>query len=309
MRLEQLHYLVSIINHHSINAAANALHMTQQSLSNSMQLLEQELQIQILERTHRGVHLTPNGEIVYQTAQQILLLWQNMQQQFSVDMKLSFSIPLKIVASKRVIDNLLLKPLNTYQRTYPDSSIICEDESYSSIVSGDIDFSYYDLIFTTFYFQNKKFFNKDLPANTAFMPLIEHKLLLVAHKDSDIAALKYISSSRLNELPIRCYDIINPETREGYEPLIQFYRQLKISSKNMFYSNSIAFCIQGVLDNLFYLLCSEGSEAQLFVHPDVVFIPIRTRFKIMTGYLLPESQTLTPAAEKFIEIFQSVYNQ
>lgn len=79
MRLEQLRYLIAVAAQKSINKAAETLYITQQSLNNSMNALENELNLKLLDRSHRGVKLTTQGKIVYETALQIVALWDNME--------------------------------------------------------------------------------------------------------------------------------------------------------------------------------------------------------------------------------------
>lgn len=62
VRLEQLFYLVEIANCKSINKAAENLHLSHQSLSKSMQHLEDELSSTLLLRTNKGITLTGDGE-------------------------------------------------------------------------------------------------------------------------------------------------------------------------------------------------------------------------------------------------------
>ncbi len=309
MRLEQLEYLVTIARHRSINAAAGALHMTQQSLSNSMQSLEQELGVELLERTHRGISLTKNGQIVYDTALEMLSLWQGMQQNLTSPAAAPFSDTLRICSSLRIIDNVIPKPFNAYQRLYPSSTVICDDDAYEALSQGEIDFGYYDLILTVYYFHHDQFLDNQPPAGLTFVPLLEHGLLLAAHRDSEIAGLKFISAARLRKLAIRVYEPDDWTTSGSHQNLlINFYRKLGLTFGNVRYSNSITFCLQGVLDNLFCILCTNGSQAQLFAHPDIVFVPVHIDFKIVTGYLLPQGRQLSPAAAKFVEVFQQIYS-
>lgn len=307
MRLEQLQYLITIIEHHSINAAANALHMTQQSLSNSMQSLEQELNTQILDRNHRGVCLTKNGEIVYQTSLQMLSMWQDMRSRFSFQADdTAFKDSLRILSTSRTIDHLILSPFQAYKKRYPASMAICDDESYKTILTGNFDASYYDLIITTLFFENKKLLDYKPPKGTVFIPLYEYKPLIVAHRSSSISSLKYITPAHLRKLPLRIYEPKAWTDRDA-DILQYYYRHLGLSAKNIRHSDSIAFCIQGVLDNLFYVSCPEGSQSKLFIHPDIVFIPVRNPIKVVAGYFLPEGHKLSESALKFIDVFQTVY--
>jgi len=62
MYLEQLKHLIQISKHKSIAAASEIVHLTPQALSLSIKRLEEELEINLLRRTSRGVFLTEKGK-------------------------------------------------------------------------------------------------------------------------------------------------------------------------------------------------------------------------------------------------------
>lgn len=78
MRLEQLEYLLAIQKHHSMTAAADILHVTQQSISVAIKSLEDEMTIPLLERSKKGSYLTPAGEEVAEFAKDIFTRWEEI---------------------------------------------------------------------------------------------------------------------------------------------------------------------------------------------------------------------------------------
>lgn len=72
MTLQQLRYLIAISETNSIRKAAEALFISQPSLSVAIQQLEEELGIKILNRSSRGVSLTQEGEELVGYAHQLL---------------------------------------------------------------------------------------------------------------------------------------------------------------------------------------------------------------------------------------------
>lgn len=61
MRIQQLEYLEKIVEAGSINEAAKRLFLTQPSLSNAVKELENEMGIQIFQRSSGGISLTAEG--------------------------------------------------------------------------------------------------------------------------------------------------------------------------------------------------------------------------------------------------------
>ena len=66
MRIEQIHYFVETVNSGSLSNAAQKLKISQPALSISIANLENELNIQLLNRSYRGITLTPKGKLIYE---------------------------------------------------------------------------------------------------------------------------------------------------------------------------------------------------------------------------------------------------
>lgn len=61
MNFKQLSYFVAIADHRSFLKASQALHISQPTVSAQIKLLEEELQVELLERRFDGTVLTPEG--------------------------------------------------------------------------------------------------------------------------------------------------------------------------------------------------------------------------------------------------------
>jgi DNA-binding transcriptional LysR family regulator len=65
MRLNQIRDFVAAVEHGSINAAARALSISQPAITKSIKSLEKDLQVQLVQRTARGVMPTEYGRAFY----------------------------------------------------------------------------------------------------------------------------------------------------------------------------------------------------------------------------------------------------
>ena len=72
MTLQQLKYVITVASAGTITEAANALYLSQPSLTNSIHELEKEMNITIFNRTNKGISLSQEGEIFLGYARQIL---------------------------------------------------------------------------------------------------------------------------------------------------------------------------------------------------------------------------------------------
>lgn len=72
MTLQQLRYIVTIVNCGSISEAAKELFITQPSLSNAVKELEKEMGISIFNRSSKGIALSSQGMEFLSYARQVL---------------------------------------------------------------------------------------------------------------------------------------------------------------------------------------------------------------------------------------------
>lgn len=70
--LRRLRHFVTVAEQRSFRGSAEALHVSQPSLTRQIQLLEEQLGVTLLKRGPRGVELTPAGEQFYGDATRIL---------------------------------------------------------------------------------------------------------------------------------------------------------------------------------------------------------------------------------------------
>ena len=72
MRIQQLYYIIKIVETGSMNEAAKQLYITQPSLSNAVRDLEREMGIDIFNRNPKGITLTQDGVEFLSYARQIV---------------------------------------------------------------------------------------------------------------------------------------------------------------------------------------------------------------------------------------------
>ena len=72
MTLKELAYLVAVADHCHFGRAAESCHVSQPTLSTQLKKLEQRLDVALVERTNKNVHLTAIGEQIVVRAREIL---------------------------------------------------------------------------------------------------------------------------------------------------------------------------------------------------------------------------------------------
>ncbi|KXB36573.1 MULTISPECIES: LysR family transcriptional regulator [Bacteria] len=85
MNFQKLKYAIVVANSGSFRAASRRLYMAQSSLSTAIKELEEEYQIQIFERTKRGIFITEEGSEFLTYAEDILSQVKTLEQRYLGD--------------------------------------------------------------------------------------------------------------------------------------------------------------------------------------------------------------------------------
>lgn len=88
MDVRQLEMFRAVVEERGFTRAAERLHVSQSAISRQLKLLEEELGTRLLQRTQRGVVLTPQGEILLSTANRIYRDLQEVVAQIADTQKL-----------------------------------------------------------------------------------------------------------------------------------------------------------------------------------------------------------------------------
>ncbi|MGL4570375.1 MAG: LysR family transcriptional regulator [Clostridium sp.] len=85
MQIDSLKYFYEVAELKSISKVANNSHISQPALSHQLSKLEKELGAKLFERSNRGVELTPQGEILYNYAKEIILSHNNLVEEINAN--------------------------------------------------------------------------------------------------------------------------------------------------------------------------------------------------------------------------------
>lgn len=133
--LRQMRYLVAVADTLSFSRAAELCFVTQPTLSAGIKELEDQLGVQMIERTRRSVMMTPLGEDVTERARRLLLdaaeietLARTHKNPFEGDLKLG-SIP-------TIGPYLLPRALPAIREAFPKLRVFLREEMTESLLDG-----------------------------------------------------------------------------------------------------------------------------------------------------------------------------
>jgi len=118
MDIKQLKYFLAIAEEGQILGAAKRLHMTQPPLSQQLKLLENELQIQLVERGSRRIRLTEAGQKLRERAIQIIELVETTTSELK-EMKEGFEGMLSIGTVASLGTSILPEYVHSFNQSYP----------------------------------------------------------------------------------------------------------------------------------------------------------------------------------------------
>ncbi|WML51347.1 LysR family transcriptional regulator [Neobacillus sp. PS3-12] len=143
MESRQLGYFIEVAKQLSFSKAAEKLNVTQPTLSKMVKNLEEELDVLLFDRTTKHMELTDAGEIVFEEAQEIMRMMNNLSDKLADRMKIKkghVKIGLPPVIGSLFFPNLI----RDFRQYYPNIQIGLEEEGAKKvekmIEEGTVDF-------------------------------------------------------------------------------------------------------------------------------------------------------------------------
>ncbi|MTD53312.1 LysR substrate-binding domain-containing protein [Amycolatopsis pithecellobii] len=125
MKLQQLHYVLEIVNHgNHLSAAAEALHTSQPGISRQLQLLESELGFDIFARSRNRIEgLTEPGELVVDLARRIMSDVAALSS-LKADLQATDRGTLTIATTHTQANYVLPKVIGPFVADFPDVQVV-----------------------------------------------------------------------------------------------------------------------------------------------------------------------------------------
>lgn len=223
MHIEQLSYFLHVAETGSINSAAQRFFISQQAINIQLRKLEDELDINLLKRTQKGVTLTPQGHLFIPYAQNILEQYNEAKYKLQKFTKgeMNLAGTLSIFSSSIFSDLFLPSVINSFTQFHPNTAIRIIDVNSEDLLTY-LSKNYCDLIlFST----GKKYLQETLLNNFIedinIIPLLDDTMVLCARPDHPLMRYKAIDHDLLTyyvnkeKMQISLYQvtpIVMPET-------------------------------------------------------------------------------------------------
>lgn len=290
--IQQLRYIIEVVECGSINAASQNLFVSQPTLSTTIKETERELGISIFNRTNRGITLTSEGLEFVGYARQILEQVDLLESRYS---RINTATKGQLAVSAQHYAFSV--------KAFVDLAEECEEDEYdfalretrtAEIIEDVKDYrSEIGIIYLSDF--NQKVLTKAFAdASLTFVPLFEAKPHVFIGSHHPLASKTSIKPDDLQDYPRYSFE-------QGSHNSF-FFSEEPLS--HLPHKQNITYYDRGTLTNL--LLNFNGYTLSTGVLSDemndgIVAIPLEVDETMTVGYLYHANRPLSPLAERYIE--------
>ena len=285
LELRVLNYFLAVAREESISGAANALHLSQPTLSRQLKDMEDELGKQLFIRGSKRIELTDEGRILKKRAEEIIALVEKTENEISVSDE-HISGDIFIGAGETVGVRRLTKAAKRVRDSYPDIHfhIISGDRSdvVERLDSGLVDFG---LVFGSV--DETKYESINIPNSDVWGVLIR--------KDSPLAQKELIEPKDLYDKPL----IVSRQAEKTGIVKRLLHRSADklniVATYNLLFNGALM-----VQDGLGCALCLE-SVHQPERNRELVFKPLTNVLTEEMHVIWKKDNVFSKASQKFFE--------
>jgi len=291
MTLQQLRYVIKIVECGSISEAAKQLFITQPSLSTAVKELEKELGIEIFYRTAKGISLTVDGTEFLSYARQIIEQTELMEQRYlgkkPSKQLCSISTQHYAFAVNAFVELLLGLNVDEYEFT------LRETKTYEIIEDVKNLRSEIGIIYLSDF--NEKVITKLLKENhLVFNPLFEAKPHVFVSSKHPLAKNSLVTLEDLEDYPFLAFE-------QGEYNSFYFSEELLSTVPR---KKTIRVSDRATLFNLLiglngYTICS-GFLSRDLNGDNIVSVPLQTKERMLIGWIANKKSYLSTLSLDYI---------
>ena len=285
-RLKQLRAFCYTARVGSISQAAEALFLSQPSVTLQIQALERDMDIKLFERRGPHISLTPEGEVLYRLSDPLVEGIDKLQESFSAQFGSFESGEINIAAGESTILYILPEAITQFARAYPKIKIklhnVTGRDGMTMLRADEADFAVGSML--------------DVPDDVTYRPSMNFDPYLITPLDHPLANRK---SVRLNE--ISPYGLILPPRH------LSTWRMVDLVFKQNNASYEVALEAGGWEIVKKYVALGLGisivTDVCLTENDQVSRVPLGEYFPQRSyGIVLRKGKFLSPQAKRFIKL-------
>ena len=293
MERSQLQYVVEVAKWQNITRAAEALHLSQPSLSNQILNLEQELGISLFERTRKRVYLTQAGESFVYQAQKILNDMDALKENMA-DYAKRRAGKVRVGALSVMAPLGIPEVLSAFSKQYPALQLtLMEAGSYDLV--NRVKMNELDAAFVIL-------FNAEKEEELYQIKLLESDLMAVVHIDDPLAQRKELILKDLEEQRL----IVSTENYNMQRLILSQLDQRNIPYQIAASCNQVETCFR-LVDEGFGISYSSRETSLYYKYDHVRCILIRDVPARPVYLVYKKRPEYHPALRAFVSFVQEWY--
>jgi len=296
VHLKQIEAFVAVVKYHSFSRAAEAIYLSQPTISSHIQSLENYLGTQLLVRTNKGIYPSEAGKIFYTYAQEIVNLCDKAQQKIK---SCSNDVQGALIISASTVPSLYIVPevLSRLSQKYPKLSFGVNQHSSIEVVQEIMGMTAEIGIAGA----------KIEKAGCAFEPFLTDRLVIITPNNSQFRALQgQITPEIMADSPFISREH-GSGTRKEYE---QFLETIGIDKKIHIIARmqSTESVKQAVKNGLGISIISHIAAEDYIKTGDILAFDYNSPWLNRKFYFVyHKKRALSPAAEVFMEETRNIY--
>ncbi|ARK32346.1 LysR family transcriptional regulator [Halalkalibacter krulwichiae] len=291
MDLRQLRYFITVVNLKHFSKAAEALHISQPSLSNAIKKLEKEVGFQLLERNTRSFSITESGQAFYTKAQELMKKYDNMAKELHEIKQVGRgTISIGFIESSKF---WLLGRIKTFKEKYPDICLdLKETLGHENVIQA---IENYDVHLTI---TNQPIESDEISVSELYV----EEFVLVVHKDHRLAKQPKVSlSDMINE-----EFIISTKGFQTRENILEAFAKEELKPSIMFEYERFETACSLIEQDLGISILPE-SYTRYNANPNLITRRIRSKHLQRPVYVaFSNVRMLPPAVVELIEEIRTV---
>ena len=135
MEFKQLESFVAVVKHNSFTKAAENLYISQPTISTHIRALEEELNTRLILRTTKSIEVTPEGNKLFEYAENILHLRNRMMDECTVGRKKILHLAASTIPSAYILP----EALPDYGAKNPENYFVIHQNNSKGVIDGVMD--------------------------------------------------------------------------------------------------------------------------------------------------------------------------
>jgi LysR family transcriptional regulator, low CO2-responsive transcriptional regulator len=213
-RHKQLRAFVTVVKLGTLTRAAEALFLSQPTISLQLQALERELGVSLVERRRRRINLTNAGEALYELARPLVEGWETLDRDFQARVQGLQGGRLTIAAGTSTIQYLLPELVRRYRERFPAVQLqlanVTGKDGLALLRADQADFAVGSML--------------DVPNDIAWAPVHHYDPMLIMPRDHPLASREKITLEDLSPYGL----ILPPQRLSTYRLVDLMFQQRQV---------------------------------------------------------------------------------